>query len=213
MLEDTSMDQEFIALGALKKVVPIANRTVFRSPKLRVRNKPDSNSDSNSPDQPTRLSPQESEDTHSYGETKEELKQAIEGSNDVLVRATTAFTLLSDKVVLDRTKLTITRRSFFNSAEIMSIRIEDILNVTATVGPFFGHLKIMSRIPNAAPYVMGKFTRQDVLKVKRIMQGYIIALQKEIDCDSIPTAELIELLSGLGEDEHTPKKWKSIIKI
>ncbi len=80
-------------------------------------------------------------------ETKQELKQAIHGSHEVLATATTVFpfTLFPDTVTLDRAKLNITKRSFVSTAEVMSIRIEDILNVTASVGPVFGSLHIVSR--------------------------------------------------------------------
>jgi hypothetical protein len=34
------------------------------------------------------------------------------------------------------------------------------------------------------------------------MQGYIIAMQKEIDCNSLETKELAEMLEKLGKDDH-----------
>jgi hypothetical protein len=137
-------------------------------------------------------------------ETKEELRQAIQGSNEVLVTATTVFTLFPDTVTLDRAKLTVTKRRFFKAAEVMSIRIEDLLNITAAVDVIFGSVKITSRIPNMeAPYAIGNFLRRDAIHIKRVTQGYIIALQRNIDCSSLPTAELADMLDKLGEDDHT----------
>jgi len=140
--------------------------------------------------------------TVSPEQTRQELREAITGSNDVLVRATTTLTLFPDTITLDRAKLTVTKRNFVSSAELVSIRIEDILNVTVSVGPLFGMVEITSRIPSTGPYKVGNFWRKDALKIKRITQGYVIALQRNIDCNSLPTAELAFMLDKLGEDDH-----------
>lgn len=130
-----------------------------------------------------------------------ELTQTIDHSHEVLAQATTVFpfTLFPDTVTLDRAKLTISHREFFNVAEVMSIRIEDILNVTADVGPFFGSLKIFTRFFSTdKPYETHFLQRKDALKIKRILQGYIIALQKNIDCSTLPTKDLANMLEELG---------------
>jgi hypothetical protein len=136
-------------------------------------------------------------------QARHELTQAIQGSNEVLATATTALLIFSDTLTLDRAKLTLTKRTFWKSAEVMSIRIEDIMNVTATVGPIFGSVKITSRIFSTdKPYIIEHFWRQDALRIKRITQGYVIALQRGIDCSSLPTDELAHMLDKLGEDAH-----------
>lgn len=130
-----------------------------------------------------------------------ELTQTISRSHEILAQATTVFpfTLFPDTVTLDRAKLTISHREFFAVAEVMSIRIEDILNVTADVGPFFGSLKVFTRFFNVdKPYTISFLRRSDALRIKRILQGYIIALQKNIDCSSLPTKELATMLDDLG---------------
>lgn len=136
-------------------------------------------------------------------ESKKELKEAIKGSNQVLATATTTLTLFPDTMTIDRAKVTITKRAFFRTAEVMSMRIEDILNVTATVGPFFGNVKIMSRVMSTdQAETVGRFWRHDAVRLKRITQGYIIALQRHIDCSSLETKELSRMLERLGADEH-----------
>lgn len=135
-------------------------------------------------------------------ETRHDLIQAIRGSNDVLATASTVFTIFPDTLTLDRAKLTVTKRNFFQSSEVMSIQIEDILNVTAVVGPLFGTVNIASRVFTSGPYKVGKFLRDDALRLKRITQGYVIALQREIDCNALSSAELSVLLDQLGEDDH-----------
>ena len=135
--------------------------------------------------------------------SRQELREAIRGSRQVLATATTVFTLFPDTLVIDRAKLTVTKRTFFSMAEVMSIRMEDILNVTATVGPFFGTVKIISRVMSPEKsYIVGRFWRKDALRMKRITQGYVIALQREIDCNTLPPRELAAMLEKLGTDDH-----------
>ncbi len=156
-------------------------------------------------DKTTGVHPAREHSVEEIKEAKAELRQAIHGSYEVLATATTVFpfTIFPDTVTVDRAKLTIAHRSFFRVAELMSIRIEDILNVTANVGPVFGSLHIVSRVLNSdKPYEIKFLWRDDTLKLKRILQGYIIAIQKEIDCSPLKTKELADMLNELGKDDH-----------
>lgn len=131
-----------------------------------------------------------------------ELIQVIGDAHETLVSATTVFpfTLFPDTLSIDRTKLTITHRDFFRTAEVLSIRIEDILNITATVGPFFGSVKISTRFYDPdKPYTVDMFTRADALRIKRITQGYLIARRNKVDCSALSTRELTQLLDELGK--------------
>lgn len=136
----------------------------------------------------------------------EELNQAVAEAHEVLVTATTVFpfTLFPDNITVDREKLTITRRAFFKVAEVTTVRIEDILNVTAHLGPFLGSIKVSTRFFDLhKPYVLNYLSRGDVLRIKRIMQGYITATQKKIDCSGLSTPELVKMLDELGEAVRT----------
>jgi hypothetical protein len=141
-------------------------------------------------------------------EVKQKLAKAIGDSHDVLVRASTVFprTLFPDTLTVDRTKLTVTHRNFLNAGEVLSIRIEDILNVTAQVGPIFGSIKISTRFfDNKKPYEVDHFWRGDALKIKRIVQGYLIAKQQKVDCSKLSTPELAKLLDELGQVDKPDK--------
>lgn len=135
-------------------------------------------------------------------EAERQLVQAVQGTKEPLTEATTVFpfTLFPDTVLVDREKLTVTHRVFFQVAEVMSIRIEDVLNVTADVGPIFGSLKISTRFFNEKkPYKVNYLWRGDALRIKRIVQGCIIARQKNIDCTSFESKELARVLDELGQ--------------
>jgi hypothetical protein len=130
-----------------------------------------------------------------------ELARTISHAHEILANATTVFpfTLFPDTVTLDRTKLTITHQEFFWVGEVVSIHIDDILNVTADVGPFFGSLKIHTRFfSTEKPYAINFLKKHDAMRIKRILQGYIIAMQKKIDCSTLPIGELVRMLEELG---------------
>ena len=136
----------------------------------------------------------------SQATSRQELTDAIHESNDILASAT-SFGLFPDTITLDRTQLTVTRRFFMRSADVVSFRIEDVLNVTASFGPLFGTLKVFSRTVNVEPAEINFLWRADALRLKNIIQGYIIAVQREIDCASMSATELIRLLSQLDQPE------------
>jgi hypothetical protein len=137
-------------------------------------------------------------------EAQRELAKAISGSNETLAEATTVFpfTLFPDTVTIDRTQITITHRSFFAVGDVSSIRIEDVLNVDANVGPFFGSLKVHTRVysQHNKPYKINWLWRNDALRIKRILHGYLIATKKQIDCSSLGTKELAIMLDELGKE-------------
>ncbi len=119
--------------------------------------------------------------------------------------ANTVFplTLFPDTVVVDRTKVTITKRDFFWSSDVMSIRIEDVLNVSAGVGPFFGSLTIASRVMSTTDHFqINHFWRHDAIRLKHIIQGYVIAQHNNIDTAHLTKQELIDTLMELGSDSN-----------
>ena len=130
--------------------------------------------------------------------------QVIGDSNEVLADAKTVFpfTLFPDTITVDRSKVSVTQRSFFNIGEVVSIRIEDILNVAANVGPFFGSLRISTRFfdnDEKKPYIVNWLTRDDALRMKRIIHGYLVATKQKIDCSALSTPELAAMLDQLGQ--------------
>lgn len=134
---------------------------------------------------------------------EQQLKEAIGHASDTLLVATTVFpfTLFPDTITIDRSKLTVTKRFFFAISETFSIRIEDILNVTADTGPFFGSVQITTRFfaNEKKPYDVNYLWRSDALRIKRILLGYIIATTKNIDCSSMDAKKLAKMLDDLGK--------------
>lgn len=136
-----------------------------------------------------------------------DLRKVIEQSHEVLASANTVFpiTLFPDTVFVDRTKITIIRRDFFWSSDTMSIRIEDVLNVSATLGPLFGSLTIASRVMSSIDHFqINHFWRSDAVHLKHIIQGYVIAQHNKIDIAHLSRDELIKTLVEIGHDTNKP---------
>jgi hypothetical protein len=140
--------------------------------------------------------------TRQKNETLEELAKVVEGAQEILARATTVFPLdiFPDTIMVDRSQVTITQRSFFFVGGTTSIRIEDILNVTANVGPFFGSVKISTRFFDPdKPYEITRLWREDALKLQAIIQGLVIAAKREIDTHNLDKDELVDGLTKVGQ--------------
>lgn len=130
----------------------------------------------------------------------QELANVAKKAQDVLITASTVFpfNLFPDTVSIDRVKVNVKRRIFFKLSTTTSMQIDDILNAEVSVGPFFGTLKIWTRFFNNEPVEVKYLKREDAFALKRIIQGFIIARQKELDCSQIEKNELVNVLHQLG---------------
>lgn len=140
------------------------------------------------------------------------LADVLSLSNQILARANTIFPLdlFPDSIVLDRAKLTVVRRTFFFTEDVMSIRIEDILNASAAVGPFFGSVTIATRVLSSNDhFTIYKLWRKDALHLKHMIQGYVIARHNNISCDHLSREEMIRTLVELGREKHQPSATSS----
>lgn len=129
-----------------------------------------------------------------------ELQATVKKSNEVLARALN-ITLFTDEVIVDRTKITIIKRHSFWSTDIISIQIEDVLNVSASVGILFGSLSIASRVMNTTDHFdVNLLWRKDAIELQHIIQGYVIAKHSNIDMSELPCETMVETLRELGQD-------------
>lgn len=148
------------------------------------------------------ISPQAREQTASEANTAiDRLKTIVTKSHEILVSTSTVFpiTLFPDTITIDRTKITIIKRDFFFMEHVISIRIEDVLNVTVNTGPFFGSIRIASRIMNSTDHFeLNFFWRSDAVFLSQIIQGYMIAQHNNLDTSQLSREELLSTLKELG---------------
>lgn len=135
---------------------------------------------------------------------REGLKKLIRKSHQLLASAQTVIlpiNLFPDSVTVDRTKVTITKRTFFWTSSVISIRIEDVLNVACSTGPIFGSLTVSSRVMNSTDhYEIDFLWRKDAIYLKQLIQGYVIAQHNQIETSHLNRRELVRTLLELGND-------------
>lgn len=132
-----------------------------------------------------------------------ELKKAVKKSHEVLALAQTVFPidLFPDSIVVDRTKISLTKRTFFWTSNTISFQIEDVLNVSCGIGPMFGSLTIASRVMSSVDhYQINYLWRADAIFLKHLIQGHIIAKNSKLATDHLTVEEVIETLCELGID-------------
>lgn len=157
---------------------------------------------SHKPDEKTIPNTETPTDINTISETgPAKLIDLTQKAQDVLFQADSVFPfiLFPDTVTLDREKLTIAERLFFRMAKITSVPIADILSVEADVGPFFGSVHLKSRYFFTNARSIKFLSRGNAVKLQRLLQGYIIASQRKVDCTGIGTKDLITLLNDLGQ--------------
>jgi hypothetical protein len=132
---------------------------------------------------------------------QKQLDTIVNDSQDILISVRTAFPfdIFPDTVAVDRTQVTITHRRFIMMGGITSIRIQDILNVTADVGPFFGLLTISTRYFDPdRPYQVRMLWRDDALKLKSVINGLVVAYKDAVDASQVASVELLDKAAELG---------------
>jgi len=135
-------------------------------------------------------------------ETKR-LIETAKKSHEVIFKTTTVFpfTPFPDTITVDREKVTIANRFFFRVAKITSSPIVDIQSVEANIGPFFGSVRITSRFFFRNIRQVKYLWRDDAQLIQRLLQGFIIARQKEIETTDIEKDALKKMLCDLGSGE------------
>jgi hypothetical protein len=135
------------------------------------------------------------------GEVHEKLIDLTEKAHDVLFEADTVFpfTLFPHTITLDREKLTIASRSFFRVAKIITVPVTSMINAEADVGPFFGTVRMTSKYFVDNTHSVNYLRREDATRIHRLLQGFIIAQEKDIDVSEVDKEDLSVLLHDLGQ--------------
>jgi hypothetical protein len=136
---------------------------------------------------------------------EQDFNEAVKQSNEVLAEARTVFpfTLFPDTITLDRKKLVVTQRTFFMTSKVLTIQIEEILNIAVNVGPLFGSLHIAIRgLTSEDHFDVSFLWRKDAIHLKHMIEGYIIAQKEKLDFEHLSKNELSRKLAQLGSDSN-----------
>ena len=115
-------------------------------------------------------------------------------------KAVFPFELFPDTLRIDRQKITVIHNDFLKMAHTTSIRLQDLGNVEAVLGPFFGTIILTSQYYRNNTQTINFLTRNDAIHAQRLLQGFMVAHNAQIDTTDISEEELIDLLNRIGNE-------------
>lgn len=137
-------------------------------------------------------------------DSTEDLQRAIHNTNEIIAEISLPLVVAGNKLILTRQKLIYETRTVFGRTSVKTLTIDQITNVTASIGPLFGII-YFSHTANDFPPQAGIFWRADVIRMKRIIDGYVLAFQQRINTEGVAVSDLIPMLIKLGTDDPTIK--------
>lgn len=174
-----------------------------------TQNKPDkskitSSEDNNKKEKTVSKSKSDQTEEEEKQDEVEKLQDLVDNAHEVLARATTAFpfTLFPDTIIVDRNTVSIIKKYFFLSSQVETIKVEDILKVSSGAGPILGSVSIALVMQPDNATTVKNFWRGDAIYLKKVLQGYIVALHNDVDCNKLEKDELLEMIIPLGTDTH-----------
>lgn len=131
------------------------------------------------------------------------LEGVVEKSQNVLIKSSAVFPFdfFPDSITIDRQKLTVVHRNFFNVKQTVCVQHSDIKNIQADIGPFFGSLTVTSEHFINNIQTIKFLPKKEVLSIQQLIQGFIIAHNEGVDMADINDEKLVSLLNQLGRGE------------
>jgi hypothetical protein len=128
------------------------------------------------------------------------LRNVVKEGDDVLMKVQTVFplTMLPTSITIDRHKLTIIERRFLKTEQMISVPLENIKNIQANLTFFSGSLTITSDNFINNTQTVSNLSRQEAIKVQKMIQGAMVAISEDIDLSKIEINELKERLEQIG---------------
>ena len=130
------------------------------------------------------------------------LVELVGGAEDNLLSVHTVFpfVLIADTLKIDRQKLTVVHNTLLGASQTASIRLKDLRNVQADIGPLFGSITLTSQHFQNNTQTIKFLKRKDIIEAQRLLQGFMIAHEAQVDTDNIEHNELKSLMNKLGQE-------------
>ena len=137
----------------------------------------------------------------------DKLESVVNKAQNILIKskAVFPFDMFPDSITIDRQKLTVVHRNFFNVKQTVSVQHCDIKNIQADIGPFLGSLTVTSEHFINNIQTVKYLPKRDVLAIQQLVQGFIVANSQNIEMTNIDDKKLVELLNQLGRGEAGEK--------
>ncbi|HVT01597.1 MAG TPA: hypothetical protein VHE53_05235 [Patescibacteria group bacterium] len=133
-------------------------------------------------------------------ETKKVLSTLIHTTCEPIFKTKTVFpfTLFPDEVIVDREKISIVTKVFFSSERIQSVMFNNISDLYVDTNLFFGALKIIDKYFVQNVVTVRYLPKEDAVKIRKIIQGFIVVQKEEIDVSRVPDKELLPYIEEIG---------------
>jgi hypothetical protein len=142
----------------------------------------------------------------------EKLEKLADKSSDVLLKVSTVFpfTLFTHDIIVDPYKVNVVFREFFYSEHIHSIMVKDILDVVVETSVFFATVKIVDQGYTENSVNVSYLKREDALKLRKIIQGLVIAHRQAVDLSVLNPAHIKDKAEELGTVEGIDNSVKNV---
>ena len=118
------------------------------------------------------------------------------------------FTLFPDTLIIDTTKVTISKKQLFATEFITTIPLKDLADVTVQTVLFLGSIFLKYMPQSSSPGMneavevrIPNLKRGDAIKIKNILKGALVAKAEEIDIARLSPEEVEEVLHKFGESD------------
>lgn len=131
------------------------------------------------------------------------LDTLIEEDTQVIFQTSTVFPFdfFPKQVVVYLNRIDIVNKIFFFTNEVQSILVKDIYTVHAQSNPFFGSISIVNRQITIPEVSISKLSASDTARLRKIIQGLIMASEHDATLRSLNPQELLPKLEELGETQ------------
>lgn len=149
---------------------------------------------------------------HKDAEKKEETRQKLDSitkRQDIeMLRAKSVFpfSLFPDTLIIDTTKISISRKQLFETEFITTIPLKDLGDVQVQTVLFLGTLYITYMPQSNSPGMIQPIVervhnlkRKDAIRAKNILKGALVAKSEEIDIANLTPDEIVEVLTKFGQ--------------
>lgn len=140
------------------------------------------------------------EDAKVSFEQELKLKKLTNKSQHILYKCKSVFPfdLFPDEISIEPSQVNISVRTFFYTNHLLTIPVKNISDIHLQTTPFFASLKFIDRTFVENSFEIDYLKIHDAERVRKIVQGLIIASAEKIDVDKIDTQTLKEQAEQLG---------------
>jgi len=130
----------------------------------------------------------------------EKLVTMMEADQLPLVSVSTVFPfdLFPNKIVVDRSKITLVRNTFFFTHQVESFMIKDLMSVIVESSLFFATIKLVDRFFTDDPTEIRYLFKSDAEKIRTVVHGLMIAASGDVNVEKVPRGVLVDNLEKLG---------------